>query len=262
MANEFTPFIQKYQTILDREASEKTKQWWERYMKGVIRFRGVGIPLNRQLLKAWRKEQTIDQWPLENQLDLALAFIAEPIADDKLAGILFLENFLISQLPWTVLLERFENLYTQQLIFDWNICDWVCVRVLGPMIKSQGESCATAILEGKNADYLWQARSSVVPFVKVATETHYYPAIRDACGVLIQREERFAKTAVGWILRDISKHDPAFVTAFVEDYLASFSLESLRNALKYFEKPQLDAYVRQLKSLKSRILTKLPYFQR
>jgi 3-methyladenine DNA glycosylase AlkD len=51
--------------------------------------------------------------------------------------------------------------------------------------------------------------------------------------VLIRRDERFAKTAVGWILRDLSKYDPETVAAFVRENLPYFSTESIRNALKY-----------------------------
>ena len=65
--------IQQYQKALETDASKKAKQWWETYMKGVIRFRGVGIPKNRELLFQWRKDNRIDKWSLENQLDLALA---------------------------------------------------------------------------------------------------------------------------------------------------------------------------------------------
>jgi 3-methyladenine DNA glycosylase AlkD len=126
---------------LDAVASEKTKQHWEKYMKGVISFRGVGIPKNRELLAEWRKENGIDRWPLENQLDLALAFFNEPIAEDKLAGILYLQNFLYDKLPWQIMLEKYAEIYANGLIFDWNVCDWFCVRVLGPTIKANGEPC-------------------------------------------------------------------------------------------------------------------------
>ena len=63
-------------------------------MKEVIPFRGVGIPANRELLAAWRKEYGIDKWSLERQLDIALEFFNEPIAEDKLAGILYLQKYL------------------------------------------------------------------------------------------------------------------------------------------------------------------------
>ena len=239
--------IQKHQRALEAAATEKTKLWWEKYMKGVIPFRGVGIPTNRELLAEWRTSNGIDKWSPESQLELALAFFGEPIAEDKLAGILFIQDYLYDKLPWRILLDRYGDIYARELIFDWNICDWFCVRVLGATIRENGGECARAIADWKDAGYLWQARSSVVPFVNLAAESDYYPLIREACDVLIDREERFSKTAVGWVLRGISKHDREFVLAFVENHLNSFSKESLSNALSYFEKSEKAMYLLKLR---------------
>jgi len=240
--------IRRHQAVLEAEASEKTKLWWEKYMKGVIPFRGVGIPKNREILVAWRRENGIDRWALEKQLDLALAFFKEPFAEDKLAGILFLQNFLYDKLPWKVLLGKYEEIYANRLIFDWNICDWFCVRVLGPTVKENGMECAEAIVSWKDAEYLWQARSSVVAFVNLSSDARYYPYIQEACGALIKREERFAKTSVGWVLRDISRVDENFVESFIGNNLAYFSKESLNNALKYFDNEKKDRYLQNIKT--------------
>ena len=218
--------IHKHQIALEAEATKKTKQWWEKYMKNVIPFRGVGIPKNRELLTEWRKLNGIDKWSLEDQLDLALAFFKEPVAEDKLAGIILIQNHLYDKLPWKMLLGKYTEIYERKLIFDWNICDWFCVRVLSATIEENGKQCAIAITSWKDADYLWQARSSVVPFVNLASESSYYPYIQEACAVLIGRKERFSKTAVGWVLRDISKHDEQFVVSFVDNHLKLFSKES------------------------------------
>jgi 3-methyladenine DNA glycosylase AlkD len=58
---------------------------------------------------------------------------------------------------------------------------------------------------------LWQSRASLVAFVPVAGKRDYYPLIETRRQYMIKRDERFAKTSVGWILRDISKYDQAFV---------------------------------------------------
>ncbi|MBT3274128.1 MAG: DNA alkylation repair protein [Spirochaetales bacterium] len=250
MTSNYKRLIKKHQQALEAQAIEKTKLWWEKYMKGVIPFRGVGIPKNRELLIDWRNSNGIDKWSLEEQLELALAFIKEPIAEDKLAGILFIQNFLLSKLPWEVLVEKYDDLYKNEFIFDWNICDWFCVRVLGATIKINGEQCAKAIANWKDAHYLWQARSSLVPFVNLVSEPYYYPYIHESCSVLIEREERFSKTAVGWILREISKHDEQFAISFVDNHLLSFSKESLGNALKYFEKDKKNEYLQVIRKAK------------
>ncbi len=178
---------------------------------------------------------------------MALAFFNEPFAEDKLAGVLFLQNFLYDKLPWKFLLGKYEDIYANRCIFDWNICDWFCVRVLGPTIKYNGSECAGYIVDWKDAEYLWQARSSVVAFVNLSSDAQYYPYIQEACVTLIRREERFAKTSVGWVLRDISKHDEHFVESFIEKNLTFFSKESLNNALKYFDEEKKVRYLQNLK---------------
>ena len=240
--------IQQLQTSLQTIASSKSKEWWESYMRHVIPFRGVGIPQIREQLHAWRADTGVAGWSKADQLDLALAFFACPIAEDKLAGILFLQNYLYDQFPWQELLPRYAALFEAGQIFDWNICDWFCVRVLGPTIALHGAECAKAIAAWRSAANLWQARAAVVAFVPVTEQTVYYPLIYDSCATLIQREERFAKTAVGWILRDMSKHDPAGVTAFIEQHLTHFSLEALKNATKHGDKEKQQRLVAQLKA--------------
>ncbi len=236
MQKKHLKLIREHQSNLDGAAVEKTRLWWDKYMKGVIPFRGVGIPQNRELLEQWRRENCLDEWPLEEQLEIALGFFREKMAEDKLAGVLYLQNYLYDKLAWQDLLQRYEELYQAELIFDWNICDWFSVRVLGPTIKMHGFDCGAAIADWRSAEYLWRARSSVVPFVNLASESQYYPLIEKSCTTLIKRDERFAKTAVGWILRDISKHDEKYSLSFIQDHLTFFSRESLKNALKYMDK--------------------------
>ncbi len=47
------------------------------------------------------------------------------------------------------MLEKYSTLYANELIFDWNICDWFCVRALGAMIKENGEKCAEIFRKDK-----------------------------------------------------------------------------------------------------------------
>jgi hypothetical protein len=94
--------ISALQQSLDDKATQKTKLWWERYMKGVIQFRGVGIPEIRTLIAAWIDQHSIKDFSIEEQLELALALFQEPMAEDKLAGILYLQYYLYDQLDWQI----------------------------------------------------------------------------------------------------------------------------------------------------------------
>ncbi len=124
-------------------------------------------------------------------------------------------------------------MFERGLIADWNTCDWFCVRVLGPTIAAYRSVCASAVAKWSTSQELWKARASVVGFVPVIAVPDHHPLVLRSSAVLIRRDERFAKTAVGWILRDLSKYDSGKVAAFVDENLMYFSTESIRNALKY-----------------------------
>lgn len=248
-------YIEALQLSLQEHADPNVKDWWQNYVKQSAPFMGVKMPLIRAMLQAWHGQTIAEQLDLDQQKDLALALLQEEHSEEKLAGILFLQEILM---PAGVVrcdqdLDRFAQLFAEGSIYDWNICDWFCVKVLGPLVQQEGEDCAEAISQWRRASNLWQARASVVAFVKVAENSSYYPLIKESCQELIRREERFAKTSVGWILRDVSKYDQGFVRDFVADNLVHFSLESLRNALKYFPKEERNSYIRLFKDSKSQV---------
>jgi 3-methyladenine DNA glycosylase AlkD len=232
---------------LEKVSNPKTKEWWERYLKSTIPFRGVGIPVIRVTIASWRESNRLNQWSVEKELELALALFQGNYSEDKLAGIIYLQEYLYRQFAWQELLPKFENLFKEKLIFDWNVCDWFCVRLLGPMIKQNKMPFAKSLAVWKDASYLWQARSALVPFTLVSADSTYYPLINSTASTLIRREERFAKTAVGWVLRDISKHSPDIIVQFLTDHLAHFTTETIRNATKYFEKVEQQRWIDKFK---------------
>lgn len=225
--------IAKLQWRLEAASSEKTKIWWEKYLRGAAAFRGVGIPKIRDILSAWRHDARVEDLPVDEQLDIAMALFEVPITEDKLAGILWFQDYLRTHFDWKILLPRYASLYERNLIYDWNTCDWFCVRVLGPTLVENGMPFARALSQWRNATHLWQARSAAVPFIKVADNSIYYPTMKTVCTTLIARPERFAKSAVGWLMRDVSRHDPGFVLSFVKSNIDNLSLESARNAMKH-----------------------------
>ncbi len=231
--NKNKKLVTEFSEILNFNSTTKTKDWWEKYMKHVIPFRGVGIPKIRKLLSEFYKEKKLNQFSENDQFSLALEFFTGKYSEDKMTGILFIQNYLLEKVNPGEALSEFEKIFEKNLIYDWNICDWFCVRNLGPMIEICGRKTAERISSWHSSENLWQARSSVVAFVYLNDKTKYLKLIEKSCKKLIMKEERFAKTAVGWMLREISKKDEIFVKNFVSENNNYFSNESRKNALKY-----------------------------
>lgn len=220
---------------LEDRIDARAKEWWENYVADGAPFLGVKMSLIRSAVEQWYDEMIADELEPEEQIELALDLIREEYSEEKLAGILYLQVILIPagvvSCPDKIL--DFAAVFGIGGIYDWNICDWFAVKVLGPLIRQQGMACAQAVSTWTEDPDIWQARSSLVSFVKVAGESEYYPLIERGCAAMLSRPERFAQTAVGWVLREVSRYSPEFVERFVQEKSKLFSAESLCEATRY-----------------------------
>jgi len=233
--------IDRLQSRLNASATAATREWWTKYLRGAASFRGVKMGDVRTAVHAWFNEEGLGEYlSVGQQKDLALMLLEEDYSEDKLAGVLFLQEILLPEgaLEWRSELPRFARLFDQGYIRDWSICDWFCVKVLGPLVEQQGEPCARAVLEWRETDSVWQRRASVVTFANLASKgDQNFPGftemVLDTCSHLLGSQERFVQTGVGWVLREFSRSDQSRVIGFVEANLDRFSREALKNATKY-----------------------------
>jgi 3-methyladenine DNA glycosylase AlkD len=227
------------QERLESKANPKAKAWRERYLKGVIPFRGVKMGDIRTALHAWLREESIsaERSPTQ-EVDLALQLLQETYCEDKLAGVLYLQEVLIPSgaIDWRRDPARFAALFQDGYIYDWNTCDWFCVKVLGPLAELEGEPCARAISAWRNSENLWQRRAAGVAFVNLAKKgTAHFPGfsemLLETCAALLQSQERFSQTGAGWVLRELSLTEPQRAAAFIQAHLQNFSREALLKAI-------------------------------
>ena len=249
--------IDKLLKQLERRANPKTKAWWEHYLKHTIPFRGVKMADIRAELHKWLESENIPgKFPPDAQKDLALNLLRETYCEDKLAGILFLKEVLIpsQSIDCAEDLPRFAALFEEGHIYEWNTCDWFCVKALGPLALQQGEPCARAISAWRRADNLWQRRAAGVAFVNLAPQGEAnFPGFSDmllkTCETTVQDSERFAQTGTGWVLRELSIAEPERVAGFVEAHIKSFSSEALKQATAKLPQPDQVRLRRMYKEL-------------
>jgi 3-methyladenine DNA glycosylase AlkD len=240
------------QDRLEARANESTKTWWESYLKGAIPFRGVKMADIRAALHEWVREEDLDSLPAHEQRALALALIRLTYCEDKLAGVLYLQEILLPADHTTCAdLPHFAALFADGHLYDWNTCDWFCVRVLGPLAEKEGENCARAISSWRDADGLWQRRAAGVAFVNLASRGEknfpgFTQMLLDTCAATSRSPERFAQTGTGWVLRELSHAEPEQVASFVEQHITQLSAE----AVSYATAKLPPATRQRLKSLK------------
>lgn len=234
-------WIADLQERLVEASRPETREWWTRYLKGSASFRGVPMAGVRRAVHGWAAAHGIEPDLSDARLlDLTDGLFRQPYTEDKLAAMVFIQETLLpaGRLSWRLALERWAMLFRDGALGDWNACDWFCVKVLGPLIRREDELCARAVAAWIDADGLWQRRASTVAFVNlVALEDELFPGMRelvlDNCRALVGREQRFAQTAAGWVLCELSKAAPAAVTTFIGEERQRISPEALRKATKH-----------------------------
>ena len=223
-----TAFIQTIQ----EHHNPKKAAWLEGYVKHGIQSYGVGIPLLRQLLKDWEQQHQLQQQPSTTQQAVLDAWMQHDHTEAQLAAILWMQLWGEIWAP-TQQLDRVTHWLDQGWVMDWNVCDWLCVRVLAPLLDEDGGVVAPILKSWNQASNVWKARCSLVPFALRLREIEDGAWILEGGATLIQREERFCKTAVGWGLRELSKLDWPSVAAFLKTYENHTTKEVIRNATKY-----------------------------
>jgi 3-methyladenine DNA glycosylase AlkD len=233
--------VRQLQASLDRASDARTKEWMESYLKHSLPFRGLKMPQIRTIVREWVAETGFLNLEASQQVEIALDLIREPHAEDKLAGTIVLQEFLIKrrQVRWDIDLPKFAELFDRGYIQDWNTCDWFCTKVLSDLVRQNDRSCALAILEWCHGDNTWRKRASIVAFVTLAKRGDaVYPGfidnLLDACAVVVACSDRFAQTGTGWVLREIGTIDRPAAIDFIHRHSTKFSSEGLRYAVEKF----------------------------
>lgn len=215
------------------EADPDKALWWNNYLKGEVRFIGTSIPQIRRLLLDLDKSQELSLLPMNQQVSIVYGLMRGDLAEEKLAAILFVQLFWLERHRSRFLLDLISEWFDERYIHDWNTTDWLATKILAPLVDTGDELVIWTLKRWNRDSYLWKARASLVAFAQ-AKSLHRYPReVRVMSDILIRRPERFAKTAVGWVMREYSRIDKDYVNDFLSRHVRYTPSWVKRNALKY-----------------------------
>lgn len=225
--------LTELRTVLRHSGVPSKKDWWERYLKHEIEFWGVPTADIRTAVRSWVEALEPDPGELRAA---AWDLLRGPIAEEKLAALLLLQEHVLprDELEPARDLVEIAAIFDEGAIWEWNTTDWLCVRVLGPLIKARGGDAGRRIVRWTDAPGLWRRRAAIVGFVDLVPYPDVFPAMTDlvleACAANVRDEARFAQTGVGWVLRELSRRSPTAVFEFVAEHRPHISTEGLRMA--------------------------------
>jgi len=117
---------------------------------------------------------------------------------------------------------------------NWDTLDWICAKLISPLVTSNRHFEKKLILWSR-AESFWVRRASLLAHLHHRERTN----TRLLAGTILKlcrEREFFIRKAIGWVLRDYSYTDPAWVQGFVEKHEGSLSGLSIREALKQIQR--------------------------
>ena len=228
--------ITDIQNALDSVSSNKTKIWWERYMKHKIPFRGVPMSGIRECVH--RVYETVSEYDVERNESVALNLLRQPFAEDKLAGIILLQEIHLKQeIEVERLFDLIFQLFESGYIYEWNTCDWMSLKVLHHMVMKAPEKNSRILLQWIDGESFWTNRASIVAFIPHLknTDVYYENFTIDFfknISLAFNKNERFMQTAIGWALRELWLNNSLLVEQFIEQNISEFTSEGLRYAIE------------------------------
>ena len=230
---------------LNEIAKPETKEWFENYLKNRVVCRGVKTPEVEKELRQWYKEEGIAELSISDQLQICNRLVAGEYIEDKLAALILIQKFLIKKVEPEGLLELINDWFLEDYIEDWSTNDWLCVRVLGPLLKRNGKVVSGRLQRWVEAEHIWKRRSSIISFRAVVKDEDYIDEIEDIIGKTVEDDRRFVQTGIGWLVSDLSRQSPEKGEELVEKHYENLIPEVIRRHTKYL--PKYKEYKERLK---------------
>ena len=198
----------------------------KRYLKSELEFYGVTVPeLRRVVTAAVRGYPGLDG---AGMVAWAVALWDEPVHERRMAAV----EILTLAAPR---LGAGELAVVERLVREsgtWALVDGLAGTVAGEIALRDPRSWPVIDGWAVDADF-WVRRSALLALLRgirgrrpdLARFTRYAEP-------MLAEREFFIRKAIGWVLREISKHDPAWVASWTELHLAEMSGVTFREAVR------------------------------
>jgi 3-methyladenine DNA glycosylase AlkD len=198
-----------------------------RYLRSALEHLGATLPATRRAVAAVRRASPdLDRATLRALVE---ALWARGIFECRMAAVDLLELFLDRLLPEDLAL-------VERLLRDsgtWALVDSLAASVAGPLAARLPRSDRTLERWAKDPDF-WIRRSALLalllPLREGSGDLARFGRLADP---MLGEKEFFVRKAIGWVLRDAGRRDPAGVAAWLLPRAARASGLTVREAVKH-----------------------------
>ena len=197
------------------------------YLKSDLKFLGSDLPTIRRAARALAgRVQAEDDAPLRSVVE---ALWKPKVHELRAVAIAVLEQRQLAlgagELP---LIERM-----LRESHTWAYVDWICLKVLAPMLLREPKLRRQLPRWARDDDF-WMRRSALLTLLPpVKHGAVPFSAFAALAVPMLGEREFFIRKAIGWVLREVGKKNPAVVAGFLRAHRADVSGLTMREGAKY-----------------------------
>jgi 3-methyladenine DNA glycosylase AlkD len=138
--------------------------------------------------------------------------------------------------------ERIYKLYMRHLPFinNWDLVDGSAEHIVGAWLRGKSKKPLHDLARSK---VLWERRVAILATFHYI-KRHEFSATLKIAGMLLTDEEDLIHKAVGWMLREVGKRDPATEERFLKLHYQRMPRTMLRYAIERFPEPKRQRYLK------------------
>jgi 3-methyladenine DNA glycosylase AlkD len=206
------------------------------YLKlGHLEFTGASVPQARAAVVAWRRSQA--DLGREHLLAVASSLWARPVFECRMAAVLLLTDR--KQLLTAADMPVIERLLRES--GTWALVDGLAADVAGSLMARFPELGTTLDRWAADGNF-WVRRSALLALLVPLRrgEPTGFSRFAGYADQMLEEREFFIRKAIGWVLRETAKRQPALVLDWLAPRTDRVSGVTLREAVKYLPAPDRD----------------------
>jgi len=223
-------FIENIYSCFVNNAIKADAIQMEKYMRNQFRFFGLKSPLRKELQRNIIKKYgypdvndteyiVLNFW---NSDERELQYFAMELLQKNLnkldSNIIDLLEELIQTKSW------------------WDTIDVIAPNLVGKLFINDKKLQNKYITKWINSDNFWLKRSAIISQLRYKEQTNFN-LLKELIFIAKDDDEFFIKKAIGWALREYSKHNPQEVKQFIKT--TDLKPLSTREGIKYINKNNL-----------------------
>lgn len=203
-----------------------------RYFRGDhgLRFLNVGTKNVRSLARAVYLANRAD-WNVDDAMRLADALIRDPYLETKAIGIEVIARYRRSFSPR--LLPAWKRWLAGNFAANWATTDHICGALIGPLVADYPR-LISLIRTWATHRNMWVRRASAVALLPAIRRGLALDTAYDVAKALHPDKEDLIQKAVGWMLREAGKQDPARLERYLRTQGPTIPRTTVRYAIERF----------------------------